>query len=222
MFIRANHFEYDKLLEGIIELGDFKDEVIDDESILKVMLNFQEAYKAQIKKDTLKPWQRKICAQFFSSVGGAINYGFASEDDVTLVEKVASFDTSVKECLEKLEAVLDGSDDGYLWGPLEFFVEYVNDHAVLVTEDPPSWDYVFSGQRIKGGDFVNHLAEWLGIYNGAQLEGLNHFLYKAINLNLLPHELVRDITVLDLPGDKVKHGNVLITFPIIMLEVFDL
>lgn len=50
MFIRANNFEYDKLLEGIIELGDFKDVVVDDETILKVMLNFQEAYKAEIKR----------------------------------------------------------------------------------------------------------------------------------------------------------------------------
>lgn len=222
MFIRANHFEYDKLLEGIIELGDFKDEVIDDESILKVMLNFQEAYKAQIKKDTLEPWQREICNQFFSSVGGGINYGFVDEDDITLVEKTTTFEASVKECLEKLEAVLDGSDDGRLWNELEFFTDYVDEHAELVSENPPRWNYVFEGTKIKDTDFVNHLTGWLEVYNGASLTGLNRFLYNAINLNLLPHELVRDINVLDLPGNKVEHGNVLITFPIIMLEVFDL
>lgn len=222
MFIRANHFDYDKLLAGIIELGDFKDEVIDDKSILKVMLNFQDVYKAEIKKDNLKPWQRKICNQFFSSVGGGINYGFAGEDELTLVEKVDSFETSVKECLEHLEAVLDGSDEGHFWGELEFFVDYVDDHAELVTENPPSWEYVFGKTRIKEKDFVNHLTGWLDVYNGSNMTGLNRFLYNAINLNLLPHELVRDITVLDLPGNKVVHGNVLITFPLIMLEVFDL
>lgn len=222
MFIRANHFDYDKLLEGIIELGDFKDEIITDKTIHKVMLNFQEAYKEELKKDTLAPWQREICAQFFSSIGNDTNYGFTDEDEITLVEKVATFDTAVKESLELLEAILEGSNTEKTWGDLENFSDYINDHALLATEEPPVWYYSFNGVSIKDTDFVNHLTEWLDIYSGSKLTGLNQFLFSALNLNLLPHELVQDITVLDLPGNKVKHGNALITFPIILLEVFDL
>lgn len=221
MFIRANNFEYDKLLEGIIELGDFKDVVVDDETILKVMLNFQEAYKAEIKKDMLKPWQRDVCAQFLSCIGGSVNYR-SEEEELGLKEKVDAFDALVKETLEVLEEMLEGTDDGRYWNLLEYFVDFVNEHALVGTSEPPVWHYVFDGDSVKATDFVNHLTEWLSIYSGSQLTGVNHFIYTVMNLNILPNELVRDITVLDLPGNKVKYGNALITFPIILLEVFDL
>jgi len=222
MYIHVNEFDYNKLLNGIIELGDFKDAIIDDDLIFKTLLNFQDAYKEEIKKDTLASWQRELCTLFFYCVGTEISYNYQYDDDLNAEKLIESFEAMVKECLSELEEQLEGTGSEHLWEVLERFVDHVDEHADKDDEDPMKWQYIFDGTVIKAKDFVNLLTSWLEIYAGTKLTGVNQFIYTCINANILPHELVRDINIVNMPGRKVKYGNALITFPIILLEVFDL
>lgn len=227
MFIRANHFDYQKLLEAIITLGDFKDEIVTDKVILRVFKNFEVAYKEQIKKDVLTPTMREICNFFFISIGTPSEQDMddAEDDpDYDPYKRIAHMDEIVSESLKVLEGVLEGGDlETEIEASLSWFADYVTSHSVVSTsENDPGWCYVFGDEIIREDDFVNVLTGWLEVYAGNQLSGLNQYIYSALNENLLPRELVTDITVIDLPGNKVVHGNALITFPIILLEVFDL
>lgn len=204
MYIKANHFDYDSLLRGIVTHLDLQDTPLVDQDVTKVLKNFATAYKGVRAAQGLEEWQEAIVIEFLSSVQ------LSTHD----------FGNTLAEVLDNLADILTGEDDGKLWCYVEPFMDRIElDYIADVT-------LTLSGQFVLKDDitmepdvFANFLKEWTEKHLSNQLEGINGFLFDNINLNILPREYMKDINIMDIPGQIVKYGDTLITFPLILLEV---
>lgn len=204
MFVRANHFDYDALLAGIIDHADLKDEAVTDESILQVLKSFEKKYKEQKAVSPLEPWQEALCIKFLSGIQSYSTFLEAEEEEPDYHK---AFEQDVIEVLEDLPAYFDGGDS--VRGIHKFCETFV--HSLY--KDYPDLN------DMTGDEFTDTLRGWLDQYTGRKLEGIDKFLFNEINKNILLFESMTDLTILDVPGTTVKYGNALITFPIILLEV---
>lgn len=207
MFIRANHFDYDALLTGIMDHADLKDEGVTSESVLRVLKAFEKRYKEQKAISPLEDWQEALCIEFLAGIQSYSNYLEAEEDEPNYH---TSFENRVIEVLEDLPAYYDAGDS--IRGIHHFCETFVH----RLYEHYPQFN------DLTGEQFTETLRGLLNQYAGRKLEGIDKFLFNEINKNILASESMTDINILDIPGTTVKYGNALITFPIILLEVFDL
>lgn len=210
MYIKANRFDYGKLLKGIVTHLDLQDTPLDDQMVTNVFKGFEVAYKQHRSNQKLEDWEEKIVIEFLSSVQMTCDY--LDKDFGEYLDKI----------LQNLVDMLTGDDDGLLWSYIEAFMDRVEcDHIPDLTLTLTG-DFVVKDDITMTPDvFAGFLRGWVESHFSHSMEGINGFLFDAINENILPHEYMKDITIMDIPGTKVKHGDTLITLPFILLEVYD-
>jgi len=220
MYIKANHFDYDALLTGIVDRLDLQDNPLDDETIKKVFIDFQARHKVRTAANQLEPWQETIVLSLLNSVQHTQNYVDAEENSDPTAD---DFYILMGKILNTLGDCLTGTNDDLLVGYLEHFLDWIgNGHVEGVTLDNEG-DYVLAnGATLKSDQFANFLRDWTERYLTAEISELDKFLLHHINNNIGYTEYLKSMTVLDLPGPKVKYGDSVITFPSILLEVHNL
>lgn len=204
MYIKANHFNYDKLLGGIVEHLDLQDTPLDDLMVSNVFKGFESTYKELRTNQKLEDWQESIVIEFISSI-----------------ELMATnFSGALDQVLENIVDIFTGQDDGSLWRFIEIFMDRIELDQVPDVTLTLQGNFVLKDDiQLSPDVFAQFLKEWVESHLSHQLEGINGFLFDQINHNVLPREYMKDITILDIPGSKAKHGDTLITFPLILLEV---
>lgn len=208
MYIKANHFNYDKLLGGIVEHLDLQDAPLDDQMVSNVFKGFESTYKELRANQKLEDWQENIVIELLSSLRLTCDY--LGQDLGDCLDKV----------LNNLVDIFTGEDDGALWGYVENFYDRLIsgiEHGAKLS--PGNHVVLANGAELEPEQFANFLRSWVESHLSNELEGINGFLFDAINENVLPREYMKDINVMDIPGSKAKHGDTLITFPLILLEV---
>lgn len=204
MYIKANNFDYDGLLRGIVTHLDFQDTPLGDDDVARVFKNFATAYKGVRAAQGLEEWQEAIVIEFLSGIQ------LTAHD----------FGNTLSEVLDNLVDILTGEDDGKLWCYVEPFMDRIELDYIADVTLTLSGEFVLKDDITMTPDvFANFLKEWTEKHLSNRLEGVNGFLFDNINMNILPREYMKDINILDIPGAKVKYGDTLITFPLILLEV---
>lgn len=222
MYVNATHFDYDAFLGGIIEHAGLKDTGVTDDAIKDILLKFEVAYRQHMElKDKLTPIQKEICHRFIVSVLCDVYCeDESSEYAVTDMSKLTEvMDKRLAYSLDSLEALLTSDIEPLDIDEVTFFLNWMSERGKEVNKG----DYCFEIEGmgyINPADFVNHLSTWLESYVRSSFSELNKFIFDNINWNILPREILIGLTILDRPGKTVKYGNALITFPIILLEVF--
>lgn len=225
MYIKANHFDYDKLLGGIVEHLDLKDEPLTTELVNVVLKTFENNYKVTRQKQELEDWQEKIVVSFLSSVQSMVKYTefIAIEDEEEFLEE-DNYHQVLGRVLDDLSDLFEGDGEDKLWMYVESFWDNVcyNMNPQIEYISTPEYNHHFklpNGAVLTPGQLANFLREWVESYLSSFLTGVDEFLFDNINNQILPQEFMQDINILDIPGSKAKHGDTLITFPLILLEV---
>lgn len=221
MFIKANHFDYDKLLGGIVEHLDLKDEHPDDQMVSDLFKNFESTYKRLRIDQKLEDWQEELVVEFLSSVQTSVMYnGQYQLDDESLGED-QSYHAILARIMDSLVDCITGTNDDTLSAYLDGFIDRIAyDHiSHLCTMNREGKFILANGATLEPEQFANFLKSWVESHLSNELDGINGFLFEEINNNVLPQEYMKDINVMDIPGSKAKHGDTLITFPLILLEV---
>lgn len=225
MYIKANHFDYDKLLGGIVDHLDLKDEPLTTELVNVVLKTFENNYKVTRQKQELEDWQEKIVVSFLSSVQSMVKYAefIANEDEEPFLEE-DSYHQVLGRVLDDLSDLFEGDGESKLWMYVENFWDHIcynlNPQIEYITT--PEYNHHFklpNGAVLTPGQLANFLREWVENHLSSFLTDVDEFLFDNINNQILPHEFMQDINILDIPGSKAMHGDTLITFPLILLEV---
>lgn len=221
MFIKANHFNYDKLLGGIVEHLDLQDTPLDDQMVSDVLKGFESTYKELHANQKLEDWQEELVIEFLSSIQATVAYDkqWNSEDDE--IKEELSYHSVLVKVLDTLVDCITGTNDDIMSCYLDHFIDrIVYGHIPhLCTMDREGNFILANGATLEPDQFANFLRGWVENHLSTDLEGINGFLFDEINHNVLPREYMKDIHVVDIPGSKAKHGDTLITFPLILLEV---
>lgn len=225
MFIKANHFDYDKLLGGIVDHLDLKDEPLTTELVNVVLKTFENNYKVTRQKQELEDWQEKIVVSFLSSVQSMVKYTeiIAVEDEEPFLEE-DNYHQVLSRVLDDLSDLFEGDGEDRLWMYVENFWDSIcyNLNPQIEYLSTPEHNHHFKLPNeaiLTPGQLANFLREWVESYLSSFLTGMDEFLFDNINNQILPQEFMQDINILDIPGSKAKHGDTLITFPLILLEV---
>lgn len=221
MYIKANHFNYDKLLGGIVEHLDLQDTPLDDQMVSDVFKSFESTYKELRTNQQLEDWQERIVVQFLASVQTTVLYHTSSwfcDDEESRQEM--SYAEILAKLLDTLVDCLTGTNDDDLVEYTEEFVDRImNGHMEEVSFTNDLKYRLINGAELDAEQFANFLRSWVESHLSSELNGINGFLFNEINENVLPQEFMKDINIMDIPGSKAKHGDTLITFPLILLEV---
>lgn len=223
MFVRANHFNYDTLLNGIVEHLDLQDEAIDDQTVLNVFKGFEKEYKELKHEQKLSDWEVMVASEFISAIQiGSLQYKKTMKSMNEQPDDRYDFHTLLVTILEELPGICTGEDDGDLWCEVElFFDKITNDQIPGLTLLNDGTYIIENGARLTPDQFGNFLKDWVERHLSMEMKGLHSFLFDNINENILPREYMKDLTICDIPGSKVEYGNALITFPLILLEVYE-
>jgi hypothetical protein len=223
MYIKANHFDYDKLLGGIVEHLGLQDTPLDDQMVSDVFKGFESSYKELRTNQKLEDWQERIVVQFLASVQTTVMYYASSwfNDDEEPRQEM-SYAEILAKLLDTLVDCLTGTNDDELVEYTESFIDrIVTGDMQEVTFTSDCKYRLINGAELDAEQFANFLRSWIESHLSSDLDGINNFLFNEINENVLPREYMKDITIMDIPGSKAKHGDTLITFPLILLEVYD-
>lgn len=228
MYLKANYFNYDTFIQGIItELGS-QDQVIDDDYFLNLFKGFEKNYKLSKEGLTLEPWQESLVVDLISSVQLTVKCvveGFEGLDTETPEDEMKKSDhyrEVMIKILDNLVEIFTGEDDGSLWYYIENFYDGVYLSGRSGAAGRPDGKIVIPGGiELEPEQFAHFLKDWAHQYLSIELSDSDRILFDHINNNILPREYMKDITVIDVPGTKVKYGDTVITFPLILLEVYD-
>lgn len=207
MHVNLNCFDYPNLLTGIIEHYNLQDDLT-DESVARVFSNFAKMYRNQ-EDHRLSDDHIKMVESFLGSTISYINYD--DEDFVTIQEQIDNGLEMLQSCLiEKIDEVPYGSfSEKYVYG------KYV---TLPESDDEPMIDHV--EQIVQFIDFFDNLIHrYCDMKSIKQFGPGEIFILGEIEKHTHPCEVVTNLDILDRPGAKVKYGDSLITFPIILLEV---
>lgn len=221
MFIKANNFNYDKLLGGIVEHLDLQDTPLDDQMVSDIFKGFESTYKELRANQKLEDWQEQIVVQFLASVQTTVlYYGSSWFNDDEEPRQEMSYTEILAKLLDTLVDCLTGTNDDDLVEYTEAFVDRIIHGQMEEVKFTSDLKYqLINGAILEPDQFANFLKSWVESHLSNELNGINGFLFDEINNNVLPQEYMKDINVMDLPGSKAKHGDTLITFPLILLEV---
>ncbi|QZA70542.1 hypothetical protein AH04_59 [Erwinia phage AH04] len=221
MYIKANHFNYDKLLGGIVEHLDLQDTPLDDQMVSNVFKGFESTYKELRANQKLEEWQEQIVVQFLASIQTTVMYYASSwfnDDDEP--REVMGYTEVLAKLLDSLADCLTGTGDDDMIEYVDSFIDRIVTGDIKEVKFTNDLKYcLINGAELDAEQFANFLRSWVESHLSNELEGINGFLFDAINENVLPREYMKDINVMDIPGSKAKHGDTLITFPLILLEV---
>lgn len=213
MHVNLNCFDYTKLLSGLVEHYGLQDNLT-DESVSQIFHNLSETYRRN-NCEYLSDDEKKMVESF---LGYTISYIVNEDDDD---EPFKSIPEQVEEGLEKLQYyILNQLDES----PYNCFMAIIDHHvAKFVTFDEGN-EHLFDGADPEGviafiDYFRDLIDEYLRIKSINQFGAGELFILGEIEKHTHPCEIVVDIDVVDHPGAKVRYGDSLITFPMILIEV---
>jgi len=225
MYIKANHFDYDALLGGIVERLDLKDAPLDDQMLSDIFKSFATTYKGLRADQKLKDWQEEIVVSFLGDIQSRVKYTeiIVIEDEEPFLEE-DNYHQVLSRVLDDLSGLFEGEGESDLWRYVESFWDCIcyNLHPNIEYVSTPEYNHHFklpNDSILTPEQLANFLRDWVEQYLSSMLEGIDEFLFDNINWNILPSEFMKDIEILDKPGPVVKHGDTLINFPFILLEV---
>lgn len=222
MYIKANHFNYDTLLAGLVEHLDLQDTPLDDQMLAKIFKDFETRHKARRSACKLEEWQEKIVVEFLNSVQFVQCAIGVKTDDEYEEPSSSDFYELLANLLDTLVDCITATNNDDLIEYLDCFLRRLysgNIEGVTFTDDDTFT--LANGAVLDAEQFANFLRDWTETYLTDEISDLDKFLLFHLNGNIGVTEYMKDITVLDIPGPKARHGDSVIGFPSILLEVYN-
>jgi hypothetical protein len=214
MHVNLNCFDYNKLLSGLVEHYGLQDNLT-DESVGQVFRNLSEIYRRN-NCEYLSDDEKKMVECF---LGLTVSYIVNEDDD----EPFKPISEQVEEGLEKLQYFILNQLDEV---PYNRFMAIIDHHVAKFVTLSGSDDneHLYDGANPEGvAAFMDYFRDLIDEY--IRIKSINQFgagelfILGEIEKHTHPCEVVIDIDVIDHPGAKVKYGDSLITFPLILIEV---
>ncbi|AEV89490.1 hypothetical protein OBP_053 [Pseudomonas phage OBP] len=204
MYVNLNCFDYNKLLSGIVEHYNLQDDLT-DETIAQVFRNLSNLYSSRgdlgITEEEVKMVE--------SFLGLTVSYiSFEGEDFIAIQEQI-------DDGLDSLEAHLTQQVDQVPYGS---FIEKWVIGKFLNDVDVESCEY-FEQVAHFIECFDNMIHRYITAKSIPDFGPGELFVLGEIEKYTHPCEVVTNINVIDVPGTKVRYGNSLITFPLILVNV---
>lgn len=201
MYVHINNFDYDELLNNLVQHYHLSDAPITNEIISKIFEELAEHYKLN-QRETMTEDEIALVEEFMRIHGQWSDFQPGDEADMFLETK----GMDISESLVVMEGLfLEGVTEDDELDPLY-------DIAIKFTQ----FDFTDEDSI---GEFSAYLSDLISKYNNIQFNDAELYVLGHIERSLDSSEILTGIEVLPVAGKVVKYGDTLITFPIILIKV---
>lgn len=216
MYVIVNNFNYEDLLNKLVQKLGIEDVPLTDDVIKKVFKDLESRFNIN-QRNELNNEEMVLVESYFKNFIGLRYSDYEETDDPDQRDKEANKDeflmaisTEYEESLITLVSIMMTPEKEraiYSTETLEFIDKLIELYSKTETEveDP-----------IEGA--IDYLETLVDKYISRDIEEIDLFLLKEMECALSEGERLSAIHVLDKSGRLVRYGNTLVTFPIIVIE----
>lgn len=208
VYVSMNNFNYDKLIDRIIKHTGMGDTELTDGVIQRIFKDLAKVFN-QNKRKELTPEEVKVAETFMKDLVGL---RFSDYEDEEASEFYVALSEAMEWSLQNFQEVLTGAI------PLEEVSDTSKDFydALLELMDAESMTDEEDGELAMAT--LERLQEILSDYVSGEFDELQLAILAEMEKNLLDGELITGLQVENRPGRVVKHGDSLVTFPLILMK----
>ena len=206
MYVHLNCLDYDALMEEIVEYYQLKDTIITNDMISKI---FKDIAAKVNPKDRESLTEEEISLVEALMKMGLSYRDYDGNDNHDFDDDVTSHTTHL---LLSLEEALENPSE--VENPV--MAEFIDKFLSVFNENDPDEASYFQ-------DAIARLGIMVTMYHRPDTEYYTDgelAILKYIECNLMNEENLGSLTVLDIPGKTIKHGDTLITFPTILIKAY--
>lgn len=215
MYVIVNNFNYEDLLNKLVQKLGLEDVPLTDDVIKKVFLDLQTRFNInQRKKLTVD--EITLVENYFKNFIGLSYSDYIEDEDPEQKDNEANKDEFLMAISSEYEESLIGltaimmtpEDERAIYSPESLAVvdKLIEMSSGLDYEEDPI------------ETAIDYLASLVDKYLSRDIEEIDLFLLKEMECALSEGEFLSAVHVFDKPGKLVRYGNTLITFPIIVIE----